>query len=216
VGVVYSSYLVVDRESGRVVGRKVAERRGDLSRDLLVRNVVGNTSSVVARRACFDAAGLFDEQLPSFEDYDLWLRLSARFRFDFVERDVARYYVHGRKVSTDLEALDRGIDILWRKHGSSLEFCRNLARQSLDLGVQYCSRGEAEKGRRALLRAIRLAPSQPKPYLNLALSLLGRHAFQAAHEAKRAIGALASPPEAAAPLGGGAAVAERPAPGRND
>ena len=216
LGVVYSSYLVVDRESGRVVGRKVAERRGDLSRDLLVRNVIGNTSSVVARRSCFETAGLFDEQLPSFEDYDLWLRLSTRFRFDFVERDLAKYYVHGRKVSTDLGALDCGIDILRRKHGSSREFCRNLARQSLGLGVQYCSRGEGEKGRRALVRSIRLAPFQPRPYLNLALSLLGKQAFQAAHGAKGAIEALNAPSEPLASLGGVAPAAERPVSGRND
>ena len=202
LGVVYSGYLVVERESGRVLARKVAECRGDLSRNLRVRNVLGNTSSVVLRRSCFDTAGLFDEQLPSFEDYDFWLRLSAHFRFDFVERALMKYYVHGTRISTDLQALDCGIDILLRKHGASPEFCRNLGRQSLRLGVQYCSRGETEKGRRALVRAIRLAPAELKPYLNLTLSLLGKRAFQAVHRAKRAFWTSAPPKEQIASLGG--------------
>jgi glycosyltransferase involved in cell wall biosynthesis len=196
LGIVYSSYLVVDRESGQVLFRKTAECRGDLSRDLLVRNVLGNTSSVVVRRSCFEKAGLFDEQLPSFEDYDLWLRLAPHFRFDFVERELMKYYVHGRRISTNLEALDRGIDLMRRKHGASSALRRNLARQSMGLGVQYCSQGETGKGRRALTRAIRLAPSEPRPYLYLTTSLLGARGFRAAQSARRRFAAPA-------PLDGG-------------
>ncbi len=36
-------------------------------------------SSVIMRRDVFDEVGLFDEELPACEDYDMWLRLSARF-----------------------------------------------------------------------------------------------------------------------------------------
>jgi glycosyltransferase involved in cell wall biosynthesis len=36
-------------------------------------------SAVMARRALFEEAGTFDESLPACEDYDLWLRVSARF-----------------------------------------------------------------------------------------------------------------------------------------
>ena len=33
-----------------------------------------------------ETVGLFDEALPSCEDYDLWLRASLRFPFHFIER----------------------------------------------------------------------------------------------------------------------------------
>jgi glycosyltransferase involved in cell wall biosynthesis len=36
-------------------------------------------SAVMARRALFEQVGTFDENLPACEDYDLWLRVSARF-----------------------------------------------------------------------------------------------------------------------------------------
>ena len=184
-GVVYSSYVTVERETGAPIARHPAEHRGDISRDLMHRNVVGGTSAVVVRRSCLETVGLFDEGLPSFQDYDLWIRLSRRFRFDFVEDDLMKYSVHGSKIWTDFEALDRGIDIMLEKYGSSPDLRRNLASQSLRLGVRYASRGDLAKGRRALRRAIRLAPSKPKPYLNLALSLLGRHAFRIAHGSRR-------------------------------
>jgi glycosyltransferase involved in cell wall biosynthesis len=191
VGVVYSSYEVVDRKSGHVVGRKVAEKRGELARDLLERNVVGSSSCVVVRRTALEAAGLWDERLPSFQDYDLWIRLSRFVRFDFVEEDLLVYSVHPKKIWTDLGALDRGIEVLLDKHGASRALRANLSVQSLGIGVQYFSRGESRPGRRAILRAIRLAPWTPRPHLNLLLSFLGPAVFRRAHEAKKKFG----PPE---------------------
>jgi glycosyltransferase involved in cell wall biosynthesis len=41
------------------------------------RNHVGNGSTPVVRRRCFETAGLFDEQLRSCEDLDMWVRIAA-------------------------------------------------------------------------------------------------------------------------------------------
>jgi len=43
-------------------------------------------SSALMRRALFAKVGLFDEALPVCEDYDLWLRITARFPVFFIER----------------------------------------------------------------------------------------------------------------------------------
>jgi hypothetical protein len=36
------------------------------------------------RKEFFDSVGLFDEDLPACEDYDLWLRGALHFPFDFI------------------------------------------------------------------------------------------------------------------------------------
>jgi len=36
-------------------------------------------SSVIVHKSVFETVGLFDENLPACEDYDLWLRVSSRF-----------------------------------------------------------------------------------------------------------------------------------------
>jgi glycosyltransferase involved in cell wall biosynthesis len=41
-------------------------------------------SSVMLRREVFDQVGCFDESLPVCEDYDLWLRIAARFPVTFI------------------------------------------------------------------------------------------------------------------------------------
>lgn len=42
-------------------------------------------SAVMMRRALLDAVGVFDETLPACEDYDLWLRISARYPVHLLE-----------------------------------------------------------------------------------------------------------------------------------
>ena len=43
-------------------------------------------STVVARKSLFDEVGPFDESLPCCEDYEMWLRVSARHPFLLVDR----------------------------------------------------------------------------------------------------------------------------------
>ena len=43
-------------------------------------------SSVMMKKTLFSKVGLFDEALPVCEDYDLWLRISARFPVFFINR----------------------------------------------------------------------------------------------------------------------------------
>ncbi|MCG8608261.1 glycosyltransferase family 2 protein, partial [bacterium] len=43
-------------------------------------------SSVLMRKEFFERVGLFDEDLPACEDYDLWLRGSLCFSFDFIPK----------------------------------------------------------------------------------------------------------------------------------
>jgi len=65
-------------------------------------------SSVVIKRAIFDKVGLFDESLPVCEDYDLWLRISARYPVLFIERPlIVKRGGHDDQLSRSYEAMDR-------------------------------------------------------------------------------------------------------------
>ncbi len=43
-------------------------------------------STVMIKRELFDRVGLFDENFPCCEDYDFWLRVSARFQFLLIDK----------------------------------------------------------------------------------------------------------------------------------
>jgi glycosyltransferase involved in cell wall biosynthesis len=72
----FSRYL---NEAGGDTGRLLTTRklRPGL-RDMIKRNHFGNGSTVIARRECFEAAGVFATELKSCEDYELWCRILSK------------------------------------------------------------------------------------------------------------------------------------------
>lgn len=65
-------------------------------------------SSILIHRSVFDRVGLFDEYLPACEDYDLWLRIAARFPVLFVEEPlIVKYGGHPDQLSRKYWGMDR-------------------------------------------------------------------------------------------------------------
>lgn len=63
--------------------------RGDVLRELFNGNFA-LTSTVVVRKAALAAVGGFDRSLRVNEDFELWLRLAAEYRFDYVDAILVR------------------------------------------------------------------------------------------------------------------------------
>jgi GT2 family glycosyltransferase len=72
-------------------------------------------SSVLIRREIFDELGGFDESLPACEDYDLWLRLTARYPIRLLaERLIIKRNGHPGQLSQAHWGLDRfRVRALW-------------------------------------------------------------------------------------------------------
>lgn len=69
-------------------------------RALLVRNIVGGTSMVIARKQALVDSGAFDASLGALEDYELWLRLArANARFHLLATALTRYHQTTAKAS---------------------------------------------------------------------------------------------------------------------
>lgn len=65
-------------------------------------------SSAVIRRSVFDAAGVFDESLPVCEDYDMWLRITARFPVTFIQKQlIIKRGGHPDQLSRAYAGMDR-------------------------------------------------------------------------------------------------------------
>ncbi len=65
-------------------------------------------SSVLMRSSLFDEVGLFDEDLPVCEDYDLWLRISLKYPVHFIkEKLIVKQGGHEDQLSTKYWGMDR-------------------------------------------------------------------------------------------------------------
>jgi len=88
VGLVYSEAEdMVSKRTFSVLSSKV---RGKTHRELLLRNVIENCSSVMIRREVIPSVGFFDEALFEKAEHDYWLRIARYFEFDFIDDSLVK------------------------------------------------------------------------------------------------------------------------------
>jgi glycosyltransferase involved in cell wall biosynthesis len=185
VGLIYTGFFRIDASSKRVLSEVTPTERGKVFHALGRGNWIGTCSTVLLRRSCFDKAGLFDEDLASGADYDMWLRIAKEFEVDFINEQLVFYNVHNNRISTNYESLTSGLEAQLRKHNSVLARDRKrYSERYLSLGIFYCYQGQVVKGRQAFCKAIRLFPLEPRNYFNLCLSFLGGRNFKKIKEFK--------------------------------
>ena len=98
----------------------VTKRRGNVSADdLFETNFIGN--QIFAPRSHYIDAGLFDEQLPALQDFDMFMRLLSRFG-DAHLLDMATYLFdhspRADRISTQATKVRAAVEILMKKHAA--------------------------------------------------------------------------------------------------
>ena len=96
------------RNGARVNAMKKHIKAGGFIFERCLPLCVISPSSVLIHRSVFDEVGLFNEDLPACEDYDLWLRICARFPVLYVDRRlIIKYGGHADQLSHRYPAMDR-------------------------------------------------------------------------------------------------------------
>lgn len=188
VGAVYTGHRNVNRDTGETTLIWRPLKKGKLHEELLKKNWVGPTSSVVLRRECLEKVGTFDERLPSFQDYDLWIRIAQEYLFEFVEEILVTYYEHEKKIWTDHGALEKGLECMVDKYAESAELKKSFCNHYLDLGERCFLNGDMKKGRELLRMGIKIYPFEFRNYLNWGASFLGCELFREFQRVKMSCG----------------------------
>lgn len=80
-------------------GRRHLKKAGDIFLESLALCLI-SPSAVMLRQSLLDEVGLFDENLPAAEDYDLWLRVLARYPAGLIDQElVIRHGGHPDQLS---------------------------------------------------------------------------------------------------------------------
>lgn len=110
IDLTFSHSCVVD-EAGKSLGRFSQAARGVVPfRELFIENVVSNGSAVVMRREALLSAGMFDPDLVSAADHELWLRVALlRPNNVFCIPQVLTYYrMREGQLTKDWRRMERG------------------------------------------------------------------------------------------------------------
>jgi glycosyltransferase involved in cell wall biosynthesis len=97
--IAYGNLYVVDEAGNRLHEIDVPRHSGFITEHLLGDSCVSFNSCLI-RKAALDDIGGFDTSLKVADDYDLWLRLSYRHRFVYVDRCLADYRTTPGQISS--------------------------------------------------------------------------------------------------------------------
>ncbi len=177
-GVVYAGADYVSERSGEVLRREIPEARGDVFRELLQRCILASPTPLI-RKTCFDDAGCFDESLRGCEDWDLWIRISKLYKFDFIDKILAKYHIHGEQVSIDLGRFIGARERILEKYENDyLEQPLIKAMHLKRLGMLSFLSGDYEAGRKFMLSSIKVTPFRIKNYFHIVLFKLAPKLYQ--------------------------------------
>jgi len=146
VGVVYSRSRFVDAEGRDLIldlsSRCFETHSGYVTKPLFVDNFVPFSSSIV-RRKCLEELGVFDESLKMGIDWDLWLRISTKYKFVGIDAQLLVYRVgHSGQMSKNIEVRQACSDRIMTKF---LErFPGILDSRSLEMAWEYTYRNRGE------------------------------------------------------------------------
>lgn len=110
IGIVgtYGKKINID---GREMG-EITSKAADLSiRHRMMYQNQFIQSSVVIRKEALDAVGWYDEKMPIWEDYELWLRLGEQYQFRNIPEFMTGYREHSGNITK--ESKEKSIEAYW-------------------------------------------------------------------------------------------------------
>jgi len=164
----------------------------DAFANLLEENVVSTSTTLVSSRA-LRQVGTFDEDLPTAEDLDLWLRVAARFPIGCVPRVMCRKHVLDSSLSADYSRTAKDFLAVLNKYASGVLPSRReheplirsmVAQLQFDIGYSFFEAHDLANARTHFRRALS-RPFGGKPLLYYALTFLDRRTLGSLRLLKR-------------------------------
>lgn len=152
VGLVYCG-LVMESLNGRRPYIMHSRQRGWVWPNTLEVCISSTTSSLI-KRECFDKVGVFDDSDCRYDHWDMWIRLSKKYEFDYVPEALARYNSHINQRSRANEAWR--MKAILEKYGEDYAWYpvqAGVAR--LRLGLVYAKEGNRREALKYIIPNLR-------------------------------------------------------------
>lgn len=158
-GLVYSRYIIrSDRNDMEI--RPAVFYEGWFTH-LLGQNYIGSTSFPLMRKASLIAAGMFDTEMKSMQDWDMWLRITQIADVAYCDMPLTIYYVEAESITTNIEKKISGHNRMIEKYKSDYEKNRKEYSIRLDnAGYDLYKYGACREGMKYLLSGIKKYPFQ--------------------------------------------------------
>ncbi len=166
-GLIYTAFTYYYLERRKILGIKHPKAVGNVYSYLLKDNITG-TSTIMVKRECFKRAGIFRENFPTCEDWDMWLRMSRICLFGAIDEPLVDYSIHSGQFSFAKYLAGRYRMI--EEHGDIRHDPKVLSYHLLQIGLLKLFGGD-RSGAEDMLRAFRLNPTMRDNFTDVVTSL---------------------------------------------
>jgi glycosyltransferase involved in cell wall biosynthesis len=178
VGAIYTGLTAINRDR-RKVSTRIPTKAGNIVPEIYYDNIIGPLSTLVVRSVCLTHAGLFDERLPSCQDWEFCIRIAQNYHFAYDEDSLVNYLLSDDSITQDMEAKATGHKMVLKKYYAEITPNRKAhSRQRWTIGHYYGQSGHVGKARNEFVRAISAYPLATRPYIYLLCSLLGARVYR--------------------------------------
>ena len=170
-GMVYTGMDIVKDEEEIEI--RCPDIGGDIHTELLYKNFIPSPTPIV-KRECFNNVGVFDTNLGSSQDIDMWLRIADKYQIGVVPEPLSiGYKQHESRISEDMTRKINGKRAFMNKHKTNLESHPTaMATHLKSLGIFFIYLGRSTAARKKFINSIRYNKMQPATLLYLFISLL--------------------------------------------
>lgn len=179
-GGIFHSFDHIDL-SGNITQTSLANDGYVDQHDLKSGNLIGGFSNIAVRSNVFDDVGYLDEEMPSYQDYEFFLRMLEKYELKGVSKILTRKLnttpeESERRISDNLSRKIDGQKKLLSKHHSKLS---NKVKSEFyyTRGFLYMDNGEIKKSREAFRKAIQTYPCNILYYYHYISTLGGKKSF---------------------------------------
>ena len=176
-GLVYTGF--VQYELDGTEWKRYPDAKGKIYIDELERDRVHPTSTVMVRQDVLEEVGGFDTNLPSRQDYDLWIRITEHYEVGYVDEILVDKREQPDSISKDFDSRIEGDLAVFEKvkeRAANFDFTTRSRIYSYHhhvIGRDYESNGDRWKALKHLGLAILRYPIRPISWAMFVIALLG-------------------------------------------
>lgn len=127
---------------------------GNIYKNLLLVDLLENGSNPLIRREAITAVGGFDESLPAGQDWDLYLRLAARYHFVCVPASQILYRISTNSISSNVFRMESAclqlIERTFNQAPESLQYLKTYSLANIYKYLTYKALEEPSERRKSL------------------------------------------------------------------
>jgi glycosyltransferase involved in cell wall biosynthesis len=175
VGIIYTGFYII-RDNRKIYrpSASITPKDGDILNGIINGEYLVSPQTIVAKRECFEKLGLFDENLPALEDWEMSLRLAKHYHFNYINKPLMQYHIQPDSLSRNKSAMIKSYQLIMERYSDDFQRDRRLlAKHYLRLGNFLYSNGEIGQGREYFVRSIKAYPIDPKAIGVFLVSCLG-------------------------------------------